>query len=206
MSRATAAIVSIIGVATSLDQQNLAYLLAPVPAGYHDVVLTTDRGDFVQQNVLVHPDGTTTGINFNLADLQQHDIHVVGTATVAGSDDHSNIVVELVETLGGTVVAHVTTGSDGAFVLPATSGVYLVRAHHPDHPLVATLPSVVVHGERDITLTNALVIPVDGEVIEETLKVVGQHLHRGPQLDRRERAALAISPMRIRNSVPISAE
>ena len=152
------------GVATSLDQQNLAYLLAPVPAGYHDVVLTTDRGDFVQQNVLVHPDGTTTGINFNLADLQQHDIHVVGTATVAGSDDHSNIVVELVETLGGTVVAHVTTGSDGAFVLPATSGVYLVRAHHPDHPLVATLPSVVVHGERDITLTNALVIPVDGDL------------------------------------------
>src|SRR5688572_11358117 len=119
-------------VATQPDPTNRGYVLERVPAGVHDVVLTTANGDVVHQDVLVRPDDITIDINFDLANLMMSSVNVRGSAALSGSTTRSGIQIELVETVGGMTKTTVTTGDDGTFTLPATSGVYLVRASHPD--------------------------------------------------------------------------
>jgi sugar lactone lactonase YvrE len=160
------AVISIPGfaVATAPDPTNRGYVLERVPAGVHDVVLTTADGDVVKTAVLVRPDELTKDVNFDLALLQQTSVNVRGAAAVSGRFDRSGIEVELVETVGGMLKTTVTTGDDGTFTLPATSGVYLVRAHLPGDELTATIPSVLVHGGRDVQLSSTLVIPAAGDI------------------------------------------
>src|SRR5262245_28024207 len=112
-------------VATSPDPVNFGYVLDRVPVGVHEVVLTTASGDVTIPDVRVLPNDITLDINFDLADLQQTSINVTGAARVSGSEDRRGILIELVETVGGTVVASTATGEDGTFALPGTSGVYL---------------------------------------------------------------------------------
>ena len=83
--------------ATQPDPVKKAYLLNRVPAGTHDVVLTTADGDVVVPNVIVRPDDVTLNVNFDLANLQQHSVHVIGKAQVSGMANRNGIIVELVE-------------------------------------------------------------------------------------------------------------
>ncbi|HEY5922058.1 MAG TPA: thrombospondin type 3 repeat-containing protein, partial [Kofleriaceae bacterium] len=160
------AVISIPGfaVATQPDPSNRGYVLQRVPAGVHDVVLTTADGDVIVEKVLVRPDGITKDVNFDLALLQQTSVTVRGSAAVSGRFDRSGITVELVESVGGERKATVETGDDGTFSLPATSGVYLVRARFGDSGLTATLPSVLVAGGRDVQLSSTLVILAAGDI------------------------------------------
>jgi len=150
--------------ATQPDPINRGYVLSRVPAGIHTVVMTTENGDTFRENVIVRPNDITLDINFSLDDIQQSSVNVLGGVAVSGSSDRSNIVVELVETVGGTVKATLTTGDEGTFSLPATSGIYLVRAHRQGSQLTATLPNVLVHGQRNVELQTILVIPAEGDI------------------------------------------
>jgi sugar lactone lactonase YvrE len=151
-------------VASAPDPTNNGYLLDRVPAGVHTVVLTTAMGDVEVPDVFVHSDGITTNVDFDLALLQVTSVQVRGSAAVSGRFDRSGIVVDLVDSVTGTIKTTLTTGDDGTFVLPATSGVYLVRAHLPNRALSATIPSVLVAGGRDVQLSSTLVIPEEGDI------------------------------------------
>jgi hypothetical protein len=155
-----------VGAVTAPNTNN-GYLLDSVAPGAHEVVLITDAGTVVRADVNVLPAKVTIGADLDLMMLTPNMVSVTGHAIRAGQGDgqHAGITVDLVEDLNGTVQGTATTADDGSFSLTARYGTYIVRAHDGSNPITAIVPSVVVRGSSDVTISSALAIqPQDGDL------------------------------------------
>jgi hypothetical protein len=154
-----------LGVVTA-PNDNGGYLLEGVSPGVHQVVLITDDGTVVKDNITVLPGQVTIGADFDLAGKQVSMVGITGHARRSdkGDGQHGGITVDLVEDLDGKVVATTQTGDDGSFQLTAQQGTYIIRAHDGTNPITAIVPSLVLHGAK-LDLTTALVItPQHGDL------------------------------------------
>lgn len=160
------AVISVPGfsAATSPDPSTLGYVLDHVPAGVHEVVLTTDSGAVIHEPVTVYSADITLDVNFDLSQVEQMTVNVQGSAEIAGQADKHGITVDLIEVIAGKTISTTKTGADGSFTLPAKAGTYLVRAHADGHMAAATISSVLVYGSRDVALASTLVIPSDPDL------------------------------------------
>jgi hypothetical protein len=156
-----------VGAVTAPNMNN-GYLLDSVAPGVHEIVLITDAGTVIRQNVNVLPAKVTIGADLDLMMLQPNMVNVIGKALradAASGADMSGITVELVENVNGMVKATATTDSNGSFTMQAQYGTYIVRAHDGSNPATAIIPSVVVRGSSDVALTSALSVqPKDGDL------------------------------------------
>jgi hypothetical protein len=150
--------------AVTAPNNNGGYLLTGVSPGIHEVVLITDAGTVIRENVNVLPGKVTIGADFDVSKLSAAHVSIVGHADRAGdAAGQGGIQVELVESLDGKTIATTTTKSDGSFTLSAKQGTYIVRAKDAAdaHGTVVTaiIPSIVVRGTNDLLLSSPLILP-----------------------------------------------
>jgi sugar lactone lactonase YvrE len=154
------------GVVTA-PNANGGYLLTGVPPGVHEVVLTTDDGRIIKTDVTVLPTQTTIGVDFDLAQRQNVETKLSGSAVKLvrddkgvprRADDLSGMTVELVEILDGHVVTSTTTSADGRWEMTAKQGPYLVRLRDAAEPIQAIVPYVLLYREAT-ELAQTLTLP-----------------------------------------------
>jgi len=151
------------GIVTA-PNANGGYLLIDVPPGVHDVVLITDDGTVVRTDVTVLPAKTTIQVDLDASSAVDVVTQIDGYAFRAGLADggHGDLTVELLDAVTGDVEAETSTEADGAFVLSAGSGIYVLRARDGDSPITAIIPSVVPRGDLPLHLVTALVVYPEG--------------------------------------------
>ncbi|HUQ03134.1 MAG TPA: hypothetical protein VM261_11615 [Kofleriaceae bacterium] len=151
------------GVATA-PNPNGGYLLEGVPPGVHDVYLVEPDGTVVHADVTVLSGRATIGVNLDVGAVAavSSEIHGLALRGDGTPGDNGGLIVELVDERNGDVVTSDTTGEDGTFTLPASAGVYLVRAREEGNPITAIAPSVVPTGAVPVVLSSPLVVFPDG--------------------------------------------
>jgi hypothetical protein len=154
-----------IGVVTA-PNDNGGYLLEGVSPGVHEVVLITDDGTVVKDNITVLSAKVTIGADFDLGTKTSTMANITGRALRSdkGGGEHAGITVDLVEDLDGKVITSAQTDANGSFQLAASQGTYIVRAHDGDNPITAIVPSLVLKGGA-LQLSSDLVIhPQHGDL------------------------------------------
>jgi len=151
----------------SAPNDNGGYLLDGVSPGVHEVVLITDDGTVVRDNVTVLPGKVTIGADFDLGTKTSAMVAITGHSRRAdkGDGEHAGITVDLVEDLDGKTITSAQTKDDGSFQLMGQPGTYILRAHDGTSPITAIVPSLVLKAGGALDLGAALVIyPQHGDL------------------------------------------